>query len=91
MPLSPEEMALFRAHVEKHMKAPECPFCGHSQWQFGGPVMQPSYDETAEMAPAGIALGYDEVFPLVFLMCQICFYVYQFSWLSIQEKARENG
>ena len=38
MALSEDELKVFREHVTKHMKSPNCPFCGNTSWQFGGPL-----------------------------------------------------
>jgi hypothetical protein len=64
----------------------ECPACGTDQWNVGGPIGAPVYEDTSKgpgkLGPAAMLF--------VTLTCKTCFYTMFFQWLPIQEGA-SNG
>jgi hypothetical protein len=85
MMITPEDAEMFKRHLNERVKAKPCPACDAEDWQIGGPVGTPSYEELPGRDPAG-AVGTRGVFPLVFLMCGNCFYVRHFSLLAIRKE-----
>ena len=81
MPLSPQDFEIFTDH-HLQWEGMECPVCKTSGWQIGYIATAPLYtleDGVAVYQPTGI--------PLVLLTCNTCFYVRQFAWRPIQERA----
>lgn len=71
--------AAFVAHLQKHRKDVECPFCKGKKWDAEGPV--------GHMIVRNGALNTGKVVPTGLLTCTTCAFVYQFSWTIIMRAA----
>jgi hypothetical protein len=75
-PLSPEEMALFLAHVNRFQGRWICPICTTNNWTVGG------VEAGVNFVGNGLVLG-GNALPVVALVCNTCFYVMHFAWEGI--------
>lgn len=77
----------FIAHISSKTKtSPVCPLCGPAKWKTQGPVVALCYDEDAD---GTLVLGSgNRGIPCVFMICETCGFILQFSWLTIQGRRR---
>jgi hypothetical protein len=79
MPMSPEDRALFVAHLEKFPHT--CPVCGNNGWALEGPVIPALLGQFAIGMPGG-----RDAVPMALAICTQCFHIQEFAWIPIKTK-----
>jgi len=83
-PLSPEELAIFRDHINRFPASATCPVCGNKAWTIAG--------VEASSNVVGLSTTLEgAVMATLSVVCDRCFYIRQYAWGPISRGAPKDG
>ncbi len=83
MALTQEQQDIFEKHLNTYWEGNRCPICLGVKWRIDG-TMGPFSWKDGTPPTSG-----PEAFPIVIIYCVECFYIHNFLWKPIKEKAND--